>query len=214
MVLMSAYNDIMSLLYGEDIWDGFYPQSKKMRAYNNHSQFLYPLIDELRPGLIVEIGSWYGYSALQMADRVTELGLDCVIVCIDTWLGSIEHWHERNRQQLRIVHGYPALFYQFLSNIVHAGRQDVILPMPMTSLCGLRWLLKYKFLADMVYIDGSHNEWDVYADVTHANDVLRPGGVMCGDDYSWPSVACAVQTFASEQGKTVDEPDKNFWIIR
>jgi cephalosporin hydroxylase len=46
------------------------------------------LIDELRPSLVIEVGSWKGASLLEMARATTSLGLPTQFICVDTWLGS------------------------------------------------------------------------------------------------------------------------------
>ena len=38
---------------------------------------------------------------------------------------------------------------------------------------------------DFIYIDGSHQAADVLSDAVNAFKLLRPGGIMCFDDYLW-----------------------------
>ena len=57
-----------------------------------------------------------------MAQICRELGLEAEIVCVDTWLGNWQHWSRTegvgSRVDLRLVNGYPNLYFQFLSNVV------------------------------------------------------------------------------------------------
>lgn len=62
---------------------------------------------------------------------------------------------------------------------------------------------------DWVYIDGDHSEEAVYADLSAAWPLIRPGGILSGDDYYWTEagrrpVAAAVERFKSDVGL---EPD-------
>ena len=45
----------------------------------------------MRPRIVVEVGVFKGVSVMFMGRRIRELGLDCAIIAIDTWLGSAEH---------------------------------------------------------------------------------------------------------------------------
>lgn len=64
---------------------------------------------------------------------------------------------------------------------------------------------------DWVYIDGDHSEEAVYADLSAAWPLVRPGGILSGDDYFWTEsgrkpVAAAVQRFGADIGI---DPDIN-----
>ena len=67
------------------------------------------------------------------------------------------------------------LYYQFLANICHKGVQDWIVPIPTTSTIGARWLEYHKLQADLVYVDASHDEDDVYDDLKNYWKVLKNG---------------------------------------
>ena len=51
-------------------------------------------ITEKRPSLIIELGSYLGWSAITMSDICRQNNIDCKILCVDTWLGSVEHWRK------------------------------------------------------------------------------------------------------------------------
>ena len=81
-----------------------------------------------------------------------------------TWLGAPEFWTwgllDRSRGgSLKPIHGFPTVYYTFLSNVHRAGVQDVIAPLPISSLQGAQVLAHYGCQADAIYIDGSH-EYD------------------------------------------------------
>ena len=146
--------------------------------------------------------------------------IDGVIVCIDTWLGGLDHisnpmtadWDIGRYRQ----HGYPILYYQFLANVMHTGMQNYIVPFPNTSAIAARWLLKNGIQADIVYIDASHDEDDVHNDLVDYWKILRPGGVMFGDDWSsyWPGVVNAVTRFSQAHDITLHTEDVNWLLIK
>lgn len=156
------------------------------------------------PRLILEVGSWKGASAIKMAELQKQLGIDGLIVCIDTWLGSnASLWHDpTTRSSLRLRDGYPSIFLQFVKNLVASGHGDHIRYMPMTSTCAAELLADAGIQADAIYIDAGHLEHEVYIDIRCYYPLLRPGGILFGDDYSasWPGTVRAVNRFVAEEG--------------
>lgn len=56
---------------------------------------------------------------------------------------------------------------------------------------------------DLIYIDGDHTYAAVTADLGAWYGKVRPGGVLCGDDFTWQTVREAVMHFMGEKGKSV-----------
>ncbi|MBL8728268.1 MAG: class I SAM-dependent methyltransferase [Planctomycetes bacterium] len=206
-------------LHGGDPYEGFdaaaYPLD--LQGWNGTHPLLVEIVQKVRPEVVVEVGSWKGQSAVTFARELQRLGPGRTLLCVDTWLGGLEHWRERTRPDffpsLRVRHGYPGLYWQFLANIVHSGVQDVVVPFPNTSLNAARWLLHEQVRADVVYIDASHEENDVFADLTYYWQVARPGGIVFGDDLGWPGVRAAVDRFVQQQGVQVGVRD-NLWVLQ
>lgn len=210
----------MRLLHKTSPYEGFDFQSYRFDAtgWEGDSPAFRRLIMEVKPRLIVEVGSWKGNSALQMAAITREAGLSTQILCVDTWLGALEFWtNQTDRERylsLQIRHGYPAVYYQFLANVCHKGFQDRIIPFPQTSSTAALWLRYYGITAEMVYIDASHEEDDVYSDLCNYWPLVSDNGVLFGDDYSnWDGVRLAVNRFGQEEQQNVQfVADK--WIFR
>lgn len=156
-------------------------------------------IEIVRPRLVVEVGTWKGQSAVFMAETCCELGLDAAILCIDTWLGSLEHLvDDRFRSLLGVRRGRPTLYEQFLSNVRARGLEGYLTPLPQTSGTAARFLQCRGIVADLVYLDASHEEPDVLADLEAYWPLLRPGGLLVGDDCTanFPGVVRALEIFA------------------
>lgn len=168
------------------------------------------VLKELKPTTIIEIGSWIGGSALLMAAAAEDLGLDVEIVCIDTWLGSVEHLGEVTTFH-KLENGRPTIYRQFLSNIVHQNRQSVITPFPIDSVNGLLFLQKHGIKADLIYVDGGHDYMSVKNDLYNSAKLLRGGGWILGDDYQHPELRIAVKDVFGELS-VHDKGSKFIWI--
>ena len=162
-------------------------------------EYVFSCICKFNTKRIFEVGSFLGASAIVMSEVCKKnFNIKPEIVCIDTWLGSIDHWFsDEYRNDLKIKNGYPNIFYQFLGNVLRFGHQDCIVPFPCTSLDAAKFFLKEKITADIVYIDGAHDYDSVLRDCFFYYDVLNPGGVLFGDDFhiSNRDVMTAVQDF-------------------
>lgn len=189
-----------------------------LQGWNGTANIFVDLISELRPNIIVEVGTWKGQSAITMGNSIQKLELSSKIYCIDTWLGAIEFLTELKdtpERNLLLKNGYPQIYYQFLSNVIHTGLTDIIIPIPNTSYIGYRYLLYHNIIPDLVYIDASHEEFDVYQDLQNYYSILSPNGVIFGDDFlSWKGVSSAVIKFCSDMNIEYNIIEHNFWVIR
>ena len=211
--------DVMQLLHKTNPYDGFDFRAVPFDAHGwgAQSPAFRELITDTKPRLIIEVGTWKGASALELAAITRELRLSTQIVCVDTWLGALEFWTDQTDADrylsLQLRHGYPTVFYQFLANVCHQGFQDCIVPFPQTASTAALWFRYYGITADLIYLDASHEEEDVYQDLCNFWEVVGTNGILCGDDYTWDGVRLAVTRFAREERRTVSfVADK--WILR
>lgn len=183
------------------------------------------LIESQRPHRIIEVGSWEGASAIHMARCCVEQGVACEeILCVDTWLGSAElllaavNGETITRSPyfgaLRYRWGYPQLYYTFLGNVLDAGLQDTITPVPLTSDVAYQIFKDLAVTADLIYIDGAHDFTSVLRDLRMYWEILEPGGTLFGDDYSnSENVRDAVELFTAETNLTYTVEDGKY-ILR
>lgn len=173
---------------------------------SNH-HWLMETIRELKPQLIVEVGVWKGASVLHMAEELRRHSIAGVILAVDTWLGSFEHWVGDER--LPLHNGRSMLYDTFMHNVVAAGLQDWIVPLPLDSVNAAMACRVLEVQPDMVHLDGAHDERSVATDLGMWWSLLRDGGVMIIDDYDasgavWPSVRTVVDAFAAHNGLEID----------
>ena len=132
----------------------------------------------------VEVGTFLGKSAVYMAVEIINSGKLIKFDCIDHWLGSEEH---RGNDKVNI----DSLYEDFLKNIEPV--KGIVYPVRMTSIEASK-LYKPNSL-DFIFIDASHDEQSVKADLTYWMPRLKEDGVIAGDDINNEGVANAVKWF-------------------
>lgn len=171
-----------------------------MQGWGSQSPLFAEVINRVKPREIVEVGTWKGASAIHMANLARAHHPDTAVLCIDTWLGSMQHWDFNDvRLDLDREHGFPRVYHHFLANVVKSGLKDHVFGLPLSSLTAAELLIKRGVQADLIYIDAGHAEREVFMDIDAFWPVLRAGGTMIGDDFSWPEVQRAVHHFARLQ---------------
>jgi len=172
-----------------------------MQGWNSQHSFLNSSIKANKPTIVLEIGVWKGASVIHMAKALQELNRDGVIIAVDTYLGSWDHWNnEKWLPELLPVFGYPSMYYTFLANVVTNDLQDYIIPLPLDSSNAAHVLSHNDIRPELIHLDGSHDYDSVLSDLKRWWPLLTPGGVFICDDYDingviWQSVRNAVDTF-------------------
>lgn len=194
---------------------GFDPENyaEDLQGWGSDDPVLVEAIQLLRPTRICEVGSWKGRSAINMAKVVKSLHLNAEIVCVDTWLGSPEHWLDTAPgyyDSLVIRNGLPQLYYTFLTNVVRHGVADIVTPFPTTSENAAVVFADWDVRFDLIYIDAAHEYEPARRDIETYFELLRDDGLLIGDDYiDWPGVTRAADTFAAErQLRLIGKPGK------
>jgi len=159
------------------------------------------LFRQFMPKLVIEVGTWKGRSAIRLANEAKNLNHRCEIVCVDTFLGSSEHWLDREHgffNQLDIKLGRPTLYETFIKNVIDHKVTDYITPLPLPSRLAAMVLKPTGLMADLIYIDGAHDYDSVLEDLTHWSRILSPNGIILCDDYGpWPGVERAIFAFCT-----------------
>ena len=170
--------------------------------------------------IFFEVGSWKGASISKITSKFKE-NIDLkYIMCIDTWLGAPEFltWGLDDSTRgisLGAQNGYPTVFYTFTKNMKLLGYNDKVIPFPMPSIQAADVLSYYNISADAMYIDGSHEYKSVIDDLETYKKLLKPGGILWGDDYDnyWPGVKQAVDEFSNKYKYKLTITGNN-WIIQ
>ena len=195
---------LIELLWrGHDPFFGYPANARPIdkQGWNSGHHYLEETISSLRPAITIEIGVWKGGSSITLAKALRKNQIKGVVLSIDTWLGSWEHWNHPSRfLDLKIDRGYPTLFHTFMSNVIGEGLQEYIVPLPIDSNNAFNILKKCGISAGVIHIDGGHDYKAVSDDLVSWWGILQVGGVIIGDDYDparrvWPSVGAAIDDF-------------------
>lgn len=131
-----------------------------------------------KPNLkFLEVGSFEGKSTCWMLDNILT-SVDSTIDCIDTWEGGFEH------SEISM----PDIYKNFLSNIeTNPGQVVIKKGVSFNVLLQMLATGEYNERYDFIYIDGGHTVKDVLPDLILSFKMLKPGGIMAMDDYTWGS---------------------------
>jgi len=201
----TAAERLTERLHGIDIYKGFAATlPEDLQGWNSVNPIFPDLIAAMRPATIIDVGVWKGGSTLYLANLLRDARIDGAVIAVDTFLGSPEHWDRKGPFSggLRKRFGFPVLYEQFLGNVVRRGHESRVVPLPQSSDNAAAILRRAGIVADLVHIDAAHDYASVLRDAETYWDLLRPGGVLVGDDYvpEWPGVIAAADAFAAARG--------------
>ena len=190
---------LKELFFPNGIYSGFQPSNPDdKKGFSGQTEIMEVLINAVKPRTIVEVGSWKGHSAIAMAEYCKKIGIFTDILCVDTWLGSQEHWIKDNyRASLQIHNGRPQIYDEFLSNVSNSGLQSLITPLCVPASTAAEILKKLKIKGDLIYIDAGHGYNDVMSDLNSYFPLLSKNGIIFGDDYPYSPLSNAVHDFAA-----------------
>lgn len=129
-------------------------------------------------GKAAEIGTACGASAGAMVN-VEHL------ICIDTWAATSDPCFVTDQ----------AMYQTFIANLRQFPHQGRVSVWKTDSLSAAKSVPDQSL--DSVFIDASHAQEDVRADIAAWRQKIRPGGLLCGHDYGnpdWPGVKIEVDS--------------------
>lgn len=145
-----------------------------------------------RPGgTIVEVGCWQGRSLAWLATHVRAVRKDLHIVGVDRCTGSTGADFANNHEPTLVAHG-GTLAGALHRNLIACGLAEAVTLLIADSQRAAR--LFGNATLEGVFLDASHDEAAVRADIVAWLPKVRPGGWLGGHDYDpvWPGVIAAV----------------------
>lgn len=142
--------------------------------------------------IVIEIGCWQGATTKMLADAVSKSGL---VIAVDPW-------HREYTAQAYEV------FKRFMEYEISTGKVQVVRYPSAKAFNSLQHLTDK---VDLVYIDGEHRYGAVLNDINNYYQLVRPHGIICGDDFNYPSVEKAVRKFF---GDNFDVVGQLWWAMK
>ncbi len=162
--------------------------------------FVSSLAQSINAARICEVGVAYGYHAEHLLDNLPSVDYQGV----DPYLAGYDPKDPFVADVAALFGDTPQKAMDRLYAAVNAklnaynGRGNLLRKPSVT--CATRFADGY---FDLVYIDGDHTYAGVMADLETWYGKVRPGGILCGDDFTWQGVYEAVMTFMAAKGKSV-----------
>lgn len=144
----------------------------------------------------VEVGSWLGRSAALMAVEIENSGKNIEFVCVDPWDDGGPDLRDTRYFKELGVHDVYDVFTMNMRPVLHRIKM-----MRMGSVEAAKFISDGT--VDFVMLDGDHSYEAVKADIAAWLPKMRPGGIVSGDDYTWPGVEQAVSEQWHGQGVRV-----------
>ncbi len=150
--------------------DDFARDMMTCSPWSGHRYFAYDYICSRRPGVIVELGSYYGCSSFAFLQAVKDEDLDTHFYAVDTWRGDFftkQDYQEDIYGTFRRIAG--ACFYRQNLTMLRMSFDRALELFPDHSI-------------DLLHIDGSHRYEDVRHDfLLWKRKVKREGAVFFHD---------------------------------
>ena len=169
--------------------------------------------------LFIEVGTFIGQGVMAINRYFAEQGIDCPILTIDTYAGTLLI----DLEQDQTPRGFMRYFDRAVLGTLFTrkGMGDGCFPVQATARDFFRKFYYLGHQASHIYLDASHEYLDTYEEMRLAWECLAEGGVLAGDDYNWATVKAAVDRFCFEKrvpytisdGRTRDGVTAAQWVI-
>ena len=150
-----------------------YPNWFAVTAKGNFEQFLTPLKSEenLR---FLQLGVYTGDASVWIVENIFSDVHKHRLLDVDTWQGSDEPDHEPM--------DFEDVYQTYLVKVKPSG---LVTPYRMTTVEYLTSSAAKYNKFDFIYIDADHTTVGVILDAELSWPLLRSGGIMAFDDYTW-----------------------------
>jgi hypothetical protein len=152
-----------------------YPNWFAVTAQRNFEQFLIPLAgqDNLK---FLQLGVFTGDASIWLLENVLT-GNSCWLYDIDTWEGSDELDHESM--------DFNDVFATYKTKIESSSQRVTVFTGTTVSFLTSSAYKNKELLYDFIYIDADHTTVGVLLDAELSWPLLKSGGIMGFDDYTW-----------------------------
>jgi predicted O-methyltransferase YrrM len=168
------------------------------QGWFHHGQKILELVEQHRPVVCVELGTWMGASAIPVARAIRRWG--GTLTCIDTWSGTVDG---------QAIYRAPWMLASCGRNLIEAGVSANVRLIPSTTMDAAGF---WNQPIDYLYVDADHSYDSVMADLLAWVPHVKPGGLILGDDYGsdmYPGVRMAWDAFECMYGLRLSRYQSN-----
>lgn len=144
------------------------PEWRPTSAWIEHGPFAFWLIEQLRPRLVVELGTHFGYSFAAFCEAMHSLDIDGRVVAVDTWAGD-EHAGYYGEAVFNRLRDHIESRYSALAEMKKMLFSQALLEVEDGSV-------------ELLHVDGRHYYEDVVEDYTSWLPKLADGAVVLFHD--------------------------------
>lgn len=154
----------------------------KIKGWMSINELKWLAIHAQQSPVIVEVGCFHGRSTRALVDNCSGM-----VYAVDTWPN--QYIKDDGKPLMEI--GDPVL-QAFIRNISEPQSQALLVILRKTLSQAIPDIMSR---VDMVFLDGDHRYENVLEDISAAERIIKPGGLICGHDFThedWPGVRKAV----------------------
>ncbi len=149
-----------------------------------HLAFAYDLVAAERPGLLVELGTFFGESYFGFCQAIKEKSIACNCYAVDTWKGDA-HGGFYSEEIYADVEAYNRTHYSSFSHLMQMTFDEALSYFSAGSI-------------DVLHIDGHHSYESVRNNFESWIEKVRPGGIILLHDVCVRTAGFGVWRFWEE----------------
>jgi hypothetical protein len=140
-----------------------------------------PAVASTRPGVVVDVGAGKGGSTIAFARELSNTRLDAVVIAVDTFLGDVTDWvSDEKFEAMEYEAGRSSLYSRFVSNVLHAGLGNFVLPLTLDATTAAALFAKLEISVNVVHLDAGNDAASIWSYLEAWWPVLALGGVLIG----------------------------------
>jgi predicted O-methyltransferase YrrM len=152
---------------------------------------------------ILEIGSFLGSSTC----TIKEANPHSTLYCVDIWNGeTFDKYLKGNHQRDFVYEEVRSEKFKWYQNTNH------LLNVYAYQMSSYEADFDIKF--DMIFIDGDHRYDSIKFDLAKWHKYLKPGGIMCGHDYGFPSTTKAILEHCLSKNVALYTLKDSIWYLK
>jgi predicted O-methyltransferase YrrM len=177
--------------------------SKRELKYLSHC-----MQDIREGGIVVELGSYKGESAMALGHGIKKYGKNAKLFCVDPFVpvklsenpskGEKKFNKNLRKYNMRLI--FEKNMAKYPHSTLQEKSEDAHVRFQFTPI-------------DFIYIDAEHTFKAVLNDIRKWINHINIGGVMCGHDYNLPDVKRAVDSYFSTDEYKIETPVDKIWKV-